>query len=166
MIKEVTAVKLDLPSTYKIHPVFHVSLLKKFKEDGRPLVPPPISVDTYGVPIFEAEKIVGERTKKEGRKLLRYFQVRWKGYTPEHDTWEREDDILGDELIPEWRKVAPGPAPDSGKVVRASSGRPKRTSKAPPSEKPPEQRRTGRSRKPLIRRPTLAVTGVTGTPPT
>ena len=38
---------------------------------------------------FEVEKIVGK--KKEGRKIL--YQVRWKGYGPSEDTWQKTSDL-------------------------------------------------------------------------
>ena len=80
------AYKLDLPSTVKVHPVFHVSLLEKHNPDNwdrepRPL--PPVIVD--GEEEWEVEKILN--SKKERNGAIKY-KVRWKGFGIPGDTWE------------------------------------------------------------------------------
>ena len=133
-ISEVTAVRLKLPPTCKVHPVFHVSLLKPYKDNGQPINTPELDFDQQGLPTFEAEAIVGEKTSKLRGKLTRYFLVRWTGYGPEHDTWEKEEDILGPELIPKWRLLNPGPA-QTTTTLKTSAGKPKRAPRTVPSKK-------------------------------
>jgi len=106
------AVKLDLPPNCRIHPVFHVSLVKPYV--AKPGTTPrtlEISVDAEGVPEFEVERIVDEKMMTVRRQRKRCFLIRWKGYSELDDTWEVEDDILSPSLIKEWRRTNPGPPP-------------------------------------------------------
>ena len=88
------AVKLDLVPTVKtrIHDVFHVSLLKPYRQDAFPgrRVPPPMVVDLEGEEEFEVDRILDHRSSKSGKREKREFLIRWLGYGPEHDTWEPE----------------------------------------------------------------------------
>ena len=82
-----TAYRLDLPNSMKIHPVFHVSLIKPYKlspeEFGR-IVPPPAIITPEGTEEYEVEAILDKRIL---RKTPQYL-IKWKGY-PLHDaTWE------------------------------------------------------------------------------
>ena len=78
------AFELDLPSSVKIHPVFHVSLLSPTSSDPLPGQisgpPPPLETESDN-PEYEIERIVGSHWK-DGE--LNYI-VRWKGYGPEDD---------------------------------------------------------------------------------
>jgi len=80
------AYRLDLPSSMKIHPVFHVSLLEPYKEStipGRlPTPPPPIEIN--GEEEFEVSKIIDSRIN---RRRLEYL-VHWQGYEISERTWE------------------------------------------------------------------------------
>lgn len=110
--RSATAAKLSLPRTCKIHPVFHVSLLKPYvSRDGTEPRTPELSVDADGVPVFEVDRIVDEKEMTISRQRKRCFLLRWKGYSELDDTWEVEDDILSPSLIREWRNTHPGPAP-------------------------------------------------------
>ena len=98
--RSASAVKLQLPRTCKIHPVFHVSLLKPYvSRDGTEPRTPELSVDADGVPVFEVDRIVDEKEMTISRQRKRCFLLRWKGYSELDDTWEVEDDILSPSLI-------------------------------------------------------------------
>ena len=85
--------KLDLPPSMPIHPVFHVSLLKKYNDPsmvpGRPVLerPPPEVVDDAEE--YEVEAILDKRTH---RRKLQYL-VKWKGYHESDSTWENEENL-------------------------------------------------------------------------
>jgi hypothetical protein len=79
-------VRLELPKTMKIHPVFHVKLLKPFEEIERvkreQKIPKPVVIE--GEEEWEIEKIV--KTRKRGKKIE--FEIKWKGCGEEENTWE------------------------------------------------------------------------------
>src|SRR6267142_958018 len=69
---------LKLPDTWKIHNVFHASLLTPYKETDKHgpnfLEPPPDLIN--GEEEWEIEKILGHRTYRKKKQYL----IRWKGY--------------------------------------------------------------------------------------
>jgi hypothetical protein len=85
--------KLELPKTLRIHPVFHVSLLKPYnvpaaQQDSNDKRGPIFEDDKY----WEVETLVGKRVIRGVTEYL----VRWEGYGPEDDTWLRPADITPD----------------------------------------------------------------------
>ncbi|KAH9647661.1 Wall-associated receptor kinase-like 22 [Citrus sinensis] len=72
------AYKLQLPEGARIHPVFHVSLLKKVVGEvphNSSELPP---IDDDGVIILEPDSIVDTRWLKRGGKFIEQSLVRWK----------------------------------------------------------------------------------------
>ena len=86
----------------RIHPVFHVSLLRPYRSDGRRQPPPPV-LTLEGEEEFEVERILDHR--KRGRRMQ--FLVRWSGYGAEHDAWEPEDNLINcpDRLKEYWEFI-------------------------------------------------------------
>ena len=96
------AVKLQLPSSMRIHPVVNVSRIVHYKEqvkgqkveEGKP-------VEIEGVEEWEVEKILN---RKKIRGVVKYL-VWWKGFTAEGDTWERKENLKNaEELIKEFEQ--------------------------------------------------------------
>ena len=91
------AAKLQLPKTYRIHPVFHVSLLEPFLPDAsfKPLPPNPEIID--GLPFYKVERILSKRSKQvgRGRKRTEYL-IKWEGYDDSHNSWEPEKNLTPD----------------------------------------------------------------------
>ena len=83
-----TAYKLDLPATLKIHPVFHVSLLKPYKpspeEFGQPTPPPAIIMPENNQEEYEVETILDKRMLHNKAQYL----IKWEGYLLHDTTWE------------------------------------------------------------------------------
>src|SRR5579863_8277355 len=100
------AYKLELLETWKIHPVFHASLLSPYKEmeyhGTNFLEPPPIEIEG-GELEWEVEKILRDRTYRKKKQYL----VRWKDYLPAHDSWVDESDLHAPKLIEEFFKQKP-----------------------------------------------------------
>lgn len=78
--------KLELPSTMRIHPVFHVNLLEPYQVDNipdrQPQPAPPAIIDDHQE--FEVEEIIDSRIR---RNQVQYL-IHWKGYTTMDRTWE------------------------------------------------------------------------------
>ena len=84
--------ELDLPASLRIHPVFHISLLSKHAPDtieGRVQVPPE-AIEVDGDVEYEVEDILNSRLNRGHLEFL----VRWKGYSPAHDSWEPEANVV------------------------------------------------------------------------
>ena len=81
-----SAFKLDLPVTMRIHPVFHVSLLSRYRANtiqGRQQPPPP-PVEVDGEMEWEVKEVLDSRIH---RGKLQYF-VDWVGCPVSERTWE------------------------------------------------------------------------------
>ena len=93
------AYKLELPHEWaRVHPVFHVSLLKPYKsESGTGLLLPPLPILIDGAEYYRIERIIDYKIVKEGRHKKREYLIRWQGFGPEHDSWEPEKYIAESE---------------------------------------------------------------------
>ena len=105
-IKEVispVACKLQLPASWKIHPVFHISQFKKY-------VPGPVPVEQQVIdieaeeqqPEYEVDRIIGKRLGKQNQ--LEYL-VSWKGYPESEATWETYDIVQDLAALDDFERV-------------------------------------------------------------
>ncbi|RXW11834.1 hypothetical protein EST38_g14023 [Candolleomyces aberdarensis] len=84
------AYRLDLPSTWRIHPVFHISRLHHYNPNpDTPPPPPPELVN--GEYEHEIEEILDKRYDKRRKKTL-YF-VKWLGFPHDENEWLTEDEL-------------------------------------------------------------------------
>lgn len=86
------AYELELPESMKIHNVFHSSLLKPYYSDGTYQPPAPTVFDDEHVE-YTVERILDHRDRVYKRKLRKKYLVHWKGFGPEHNTWEPESNL-------------------------------------------------------------------------
>ncbi|QRW19754.1 Retrotransposable element Tf2 protein [Rhizoctonia solani] len=87
---------LKLPPTMHIHNVFYVGLLSKVKRDNKRAFekrPPPVTMDGE-----EEYKVEGITDAKEQNGKW-FFQVKWKGYGSEENTWEPWENLKNAEKI-------------------------------------------------------------------
>jgi hypothetical protein len=100
-----TSYQLKLPFQWKVHNVFHTTLLTPYKEtplNGKQYQEPiPELID--GQPEWEVEDILCVRRR---RNQLQYL-VRWKGFSEAHDSWEPAKDVHAENLIEEFYKRHP-----------------------------------------------------------
>ena len=83
------AYKLSLPENWKIHPVFHISLLKRWntaslQEEEEAPADEDLEIEE---PYYEIEKILRWRKVKRGRRILKEYLVLWKGYLITEASW-------------------------------------------------------------------------------
>ena len=95
------AYRLTLPTEWKIHPVFHVSLLRAWKaadvhEDQ------PVSQDDIPEveePYWEIERLLRWRKIKKNKKIIKEYLVLWKGFPVEEASWVQAEQFSHPEQI-------------------------------------------------------------------
>jgi hypothetical protein len=104
------AYKVELPPNLKMHNVFHVQLLKKYRDNGK-VQPPPPPIEIDDSLEYEVERVLGHRKVKRGKQIRKEFLVKWLGYEHEHNTWELEKHLTHceDLLADYWANVATSP---------------------------------------------------------
>ncbi|GAB2276116.1 hypothetical protein Dimus_039172 [Dionaea muscipula] len=82
------AYRLELPSTAAIHPVFHVSLLKrKIGEGAAPVLDPP-TMNNEGNLVIQPSSILKTRTIRRRGKDIEQWLIEWENLSPDSATWE------------------------------------------------------------------------------
>ena len=87
------AYKLELPASSRVHPVFHVSCLKKVIGENLPVQTILPELDEEGKIILEPEVVMETRTQQlQNRSILEYL-IKLKNLPAEDSTWEDENFI-------------------------------------------------------------------------
>ena len=83
--------QLQIPGSWKIHPVFHASLLTPYKENEvhRPNFPEPPPDLINEEEEYEIKQILNH----QGTSKNHFYLIWWKGYTAEEDMWLKEADL-------------------------------------------------------------------------
>ena len=96
--------ELELPLQHRrLHPVFHVDVLKHYHARSNEQPPPPEELDGYLE--YKVESIL--REKRVGRKTQ--FYVKWEGWTLEHCTWEPAKELKDCAALDAWRAAGNKP---------------------------------------------------------
>jgi hypothetical protein len=99
-----TNCKLDLPSTMRIHPVFHNSLLKPYMEtkEHRPNYACPMPEIVEGEEGHYEIKLILASQPTRNQKSTQYL-VKWKGYPDSENSWIPAKELThAQELLKAW----------------------------------------------------------------
>lgn len=86
------AYKLDLPTEAKVHPVFHVSLLKLHVGNAPVQTQLPL-MDSDGAIMKEPVVILDRRMNQRRGKMVTEVLIQWSNSFPEDATWEIFQDM-------------------------------------------------------------------------
>lgn len=111
------AYQLDLPSTSKVHPVFHVSLLKRRPEGASPALTTVPPSDDGLVPLQPAKVINERHVEIQGQPVFQLL-VQWQGLPSFDATWE--DSSLFEQQYPEFYRFWGQERSNGGGIVRYS----------------------------------------------
>ncbi|KAJ9524069.1 hypothetical protein QJQ45_022572, partial [Haematococcus lacustris] len=95
------AVNLQLPTSMsRLHPVFHVSLIKPYTGTDVGFMPPPVEwLDEE--PVYYVERLLDHRQVHAGK--AKEYLVQWEGYDADHNTWEPRSNLVGcDKILTEY----------------------------------------------------------------
>ena len=87
------AYKLELPASSQVHPVFHVSCLKKVIGENIPVQTILPELDEEGKIILEPEAVMEKITRQLGNRSISEYLIKWKNLPTEGSTWEDENFI-------------------------------------------------------------------------
>jgi len=85
--------KLELPAVSRVHPLFHVSCLKKVIADKLPVQTTFPELDEEGKIILEPEAVTETRTRQLRNRSISEYLIKWKNLSAEDSTWEDENFI-------------------------------------------------------------------------
>jgi hypothetical protein len=107
-------VELDLPASMRIRPVFHLSKLKPYLAvtdsqrfpNRQQLDRPAPTIEEDGSEYYKIERIIGKRRKKDRKKYITEYLVKWLGYDESEATWVTKQQFTDDahEFIDEYEQ--------------------------------------------------------------
>jgi hypothetical protein len=99
--------RLELPTQWSIHPVFHIDLLTPYKEtimhSPNFTRPAPELID--GEEEYSVEKILDSR--RFGRRQRLQYLVKWEGYPDLDNMWVDKDDVFAEDKVREFKASNP-----------------------------------------------------------
>ena len=84
---------MELPASSRVHPVFHVSCLKKVIVKKIPVQTILLELDEEGKIILEPEAVTEKRTRQLRNLSISKYLIKWKNLPIEDSTWEDENFI-------------------------------------------------------------------------
>ena len=87
------AYKLELPVSSQVHPVFHVSCLKKVIGENIPVQTILPELDEEGKIILKPEAITETRTRQLRNRSISEYLIKWKNLPTEDSTWDDDNFI-------------------------------------------------------------------------
>ena len=87
------AYKLELLASSRVHPVFHVSCLKKVIGENIPVQKIFLELYEEGKIILEHEAVTETRTRQLRNRSISEYLIKWKNLPTEDSTWEDENCI-------------------------------------------------------------------------
>jgi hypothetical protein len=99
--------RLELPTQWSIHPVFHIDLLTPYRETimHSPNFTWPAPESVEGEEEYSVEKILD--SWRFGRRQRLQYLVKWEGYPDSDNMWVDKDDVFADDKIREFKKSNP-----------------------------------------------------------
>ena len=102
------AYRLQLPDNMRIHPVISIAHLEPSTDPAldpyyRHRSPPP-AVTVEGEIEYEIDRLVRKRRVRKGKGWSIQYLIRWKGFGPEHDTWQPERDVMDTVALDEYER--------------------------------------------------------------
>ena len=82
------AYKLELPTSSRVHPVFHVSCLKKVIGDKIPVQTILPELDEEGKIILDPDVVTETRIHQLRNRSISEYLIKWKNLPIEDSTWE------------------------------------------------------------------------------
>ncbi|KAL0453442.1 UNVERIFIED_CONTAM: Transposon Ty3-G Gag-Pol polyprotein [Sesamum latifolium] len=129
MVKRIgtVAYKIELPSWWKIHNVFHVSQLKKYsvdREDDARNQPSRPQLELMKMKEKVAEAILNHRVTRTAKREHTEYLVKWKGRSSEENTWERVTNLKAFLPLVEAYHASHAPRTSPSQVGENVKGRP------------------------------------------
>jgi hypothetical protein len=99
--------RLELPTQWSIHPMFHIDLLTPYRETIMPgpnfTQPAPELIE--GEEEYSVERILDSR--RFSRRWQLQYLVKWEGYLDSDNMWVDKDDVFADDKIREFKNSNP-----------------------------------------------------------
>jgi hypothetical protein len=99
--------RLELPTQWSIHPVFHIDLLTPYRETimHGPNFTQPAPELVEGEEEYSVEKILD--SWRFGRRRRLQYLVKWEGYPDSDNMWVDKDDVFADDKIRDFKTSNP-----------------------------------------------------------